>query len=248
MSEIENRVELPGYKEPQYGKATKARSPEEYRGFVGGMWDEMGKLQEEFLVGQGLRPSDRFLDVGCGSLRAGVRLVDFLEPGHYHGIDISHQVLVAGHQHELTQQQRERLPAANLRATDRFDADFGVPFDMAIAQSLFTHISLNHIRLCLFRVAKVMRGGGKFFATFNERPANHPLDSTQGKRYSERNVFWQYRADLAWAASFSPWEFRYIGDWGHPRGQVMVEFTRLQRRGRGPRTGPGAKAGAQPDQ
>lgn len=236
MSEIENRIEVPGYREPQYGKATKARSPEEYRGFVGGMWEEMGQLQLDFLTGQGLKPSDKFLDVGCGSLRAGVRLVDYLEPGHYFGIDISHQVLTAGYEHELSDEQRTRLPASNLHATDRFDADFGERFDMAIAQSVFTHMSLSHIRLCLYRVAKVMRSGGTFYATFNERPANHPLDSTQGKRYTEKNVFWQYRADLAWAAQFSPWEFRYLGDWGHPRQQMMVEFTRLKRPGKGART------------
>lgn len=235
MTEIENRVEIPGYRPPRYAKGRLRprdeggqvmSSVDRARKFVGGHWEALGKLQEDFLVEQGLKPEHRFLDVGCGSLRAGVRLVDHMEPGHYYGIDINPEVIRIGYDEELTDEQRERLPVTNLHATDRFDADFGVKFDMAIAQSVFTHVSLNDIRLCLYRVAKVMAPGGRFFATFNERREDYPLDGTRGKKYTEKNVYWQYRQDLRWAAQFSPWEFRYIGDWGHPRNQRMVEYTR----------------------
>ena len=236
MTEIENRVEIPGYRPPRYAKGRLRprdeggqvmSSVDRARKFVGGHWEALGQLQEDFLVQQGLKPEHRFLDVGCGSLRAGVRMVDYLEPGHYYGFDINPEVIRIGYDEELTDEQRERLPVTNLHATDRFDADFGVKFDMAIAQSVFTHVSLNDIRLCLHRVAKVMAPGGRFFATFNERREDYPLDGTRGKKYTEKNVYWQYRQDLRWVAGFSPWEFRYIGDWGHPRGQMMVEYTRL---------------------
>lgn len=231
MTDIEQRIEGPRRAaEPNYaaGKFTEEdiRSGR-HRRHVGGLWDEMGKLQLDFLVTQGLKPEHKFLDVGCGSLRAGVHLVDYLEPANYYGIDISKEVIRAGYDNELTDEQRARLPVTNLRVTDRFDGDFGVPIDMAIAQSVFTHVSLNYIRLCLYRVAKVMAPGGKFYATFNERPKAFPIDGTKGKRYTERNVFWQYREDLRWAGSFAPWEFSYIGDWGHTRGQRMVCYTRL---------------------
>ena len=69
----------------------------------------------------------------------------------------------------------EGTPRDHLRATDRFDCDFGVKFDYAIAQSVFTHVSLNHIRLCLYRVARQMQPEGRIFATFFEAPASGPL-------------------------------------------------------------------------
>ena len=59
---------------------------------------------------------------------------------------------------EFSDELREKLPRENLRATDRFDCDFGVQFDFAIAQSLFTHIPLNDIRLCLVRLGRQGRG------------------------------------------------------------------------------------------
>jgi SAM-dependent methyltransferase len=205
---------------------------DEHRKFVGGLWETMGRFQLDYLVGQGLEPQHRFLDVGCGSLRAGTQLVDYLAPGNYYGIDINESLIEAGYTRELTDGQRAKLPRANLRSTDRFDADFGVEFDMAIAQSVFTHVSLNDIRLCLYRVAQQMKVGGRFYASFFRPPKDFPLDgvlhadSKLRDKFTEKNVYWYWPHDLRWASRFSAWEYRYIGKWGHPRRQKLVEFTR----------------------
>jgi SAM-dependent methyltransferase len=231
MSPIERRFEIRRAQlEPDYAGRVLTGDTD-HRRFIGGRWTAMGRLQRDFLLAQGLAPEHRFLDVGCGSLRAGRMLVDHLEPGHYYGIDVNHALLEAGYRDELDPQQRARLPEANLRATDRFDCDFGTTFDMAIAQSLFSHLSLNMMRLCLYRVAGVMRPGGRFFVTFFEQRPGFPLDGMNRRKrlYTERNNYWYYRADMKWVASRSPWSFRYIGDWDHPNGQRMVEYTRLDR-------------------
>ncbi len=200
-----------------------------HRRRVGGLWDEMGELQLRFLRSHGMRPEHRLLDVACGALRGGVKFVDYLEPGHYYGIDINESLVEAGYQHELSPEQRERLPRANLRATDRFECDFGVPFDFAIAQSLYTHVSLNHIRLCLHRLGTVMPPGGRFFATYFGAPSTHPVDGVLPAKkglWTERNPYFYYRGDLRWAARCTGWQVRFVGSWGHPRGQLMAEFRR----------------------
>jgi SAM-dependent methyltransferase len=222
---IEARHDEPDYQNWTFDESQTAQG--NHRARVGGKWDEMGQVQYDFLVGMGLEPHMKFLDVGCGSLRAGRLLVPYLDAGNYFGIDIGAEIVEAGYTHELDEAGRERLPLANLRMTDRFDADFGVQFDMAIAQSVFTHVSLNHIRLCLHRLSKVMKPGARFFATFSEKAADYPIDGMWGRAYTERNVYWYYRQDMRWAAQRTPFEFRYIGAWGHARGQKMVEYTRL---------------------
>jgi SAM-dependent methyltransferase len=203
-----------------------------HRRHVGGQWDTIGRLQLDYLIQQGLMPSSLLLDVGCGSLRAGVRFVDYLNDGRYYGTDINQSLLDAGYDVELSDELRAKLPRSHLLRSERFECDFGVKFDFAIAQSLFTHVSLNHVRLCMYRVAQQMRPGGHFFVTFNEQPRRFPIDGViEGKSryayFTERNIWWYYRSDLRWAASFSPWKFRYIGDWSHPRGQRMIELIRL---------------------
>ncbi len=236
MSEIEQRVEIDALRmDPDYsGEVLDADEIAHgaHRRYVGGAWETHGLRQLDFMVDHGLRPHHRLLDVGCGAFRAGRHFIDHLEPGHYYGIDANHSVMQAGWDVELTDEQRAKQPIENLRANDRFDTDFGVEFDFAIANSVFTHVSLNHIRLCMFRLDHVMAPGGSFYATFFERKPDVPIDAARLTRdgkgfFTERNVYWYYRADMRWAARWGDWRYEYIGGWGHPVGQKMVRFVKL---------------------
>lgn len=202
-----------------------------HRELIGPGWTRMGKLQVSFLTRQGLTPGASLLDVGCGSLRGGIHLARYLEPGRYYGIDVNASLIRAAVEVEIPRAGlADRLPADHLRVTDRFDCDFGVPFDFAIAQSLFTHLPLNHIRLCLYRLAQVMAPGGRFYATFLPAGADVPYDRKVKQKarttWPERDPY-HYRYDeLRWAGeTVAPWRARYVGRWGHPRGQEMVEYT-----------------------
>ena len=68
---------------------------------VGGMWEEIGKLQYELVVREGLLPRHKLLDVGCGSLRGGVHFIRYLDSGNYYGMDKNEKLLSAGHDVEL---------------------------------------------------------------------------------------------------------------------------------------------------
>lgn len=122
---------------------------------------------------------------------------------------------------------------SHLRANDRFKVDFGVSFDFAIAQSVFTHVSLNHVMLCLHRLSKVMVPGGVFFASICEQADDVDIDyiyqmHPKGRTYFfEKNVFWYRQRDMHFAASTGPWKCDYVGDYGSAQQQTMVSFTRL---------------------
>ena len=216
------------------GHISAALDRGDHRGVIGGMWDEIGPLQFDYMRKLGLRPDMYLLDIGCGCLRGGVQFVNYLEAGHYYGCDLSQDLLDAGYDIELAAAGLQaKLPRENLRSTDAFDiAPFERQFDMAIAVSVFSHLTLNHLMLCLARLADAMRPDGVFCATLFHCPDNHdwtqPLQHPAGKRsYPDRDPYHYRRVDLKRAIGSLPWALECLEDWNHPRNQWMARFRRL---------------------
>jgi SAM-dependent methyltransferase len=209
----------------------------EHRLAVGGLWDELGDLVLRYLIEQGLEPEMTVLDVGCGALRAGVPLVDHLEPAHYFGVDLTEELLDAGYYIELAGADlTHKLPRNQLVTTGGFELELlpaAASFDVAFAISLFTHIEANTgLRKCLSNLAPRMRPGSVFHATFFLCPDEHPVDEPLHHRpggittHHDRNPF-HYRADeIVTAAKGLPWKVGPPLEWNHPRAQLMTRFTR----------------------
>lgn len=206
----------------------------QHRAVIGGLWDELGKLQRDFLVSEGLKPHHAFIDMGCGSLRAGVPLTNYLDPGRYYGVDISADLLDAGYQREIRPAGLDaKLPRENLAANADFDASgFGMTFDYGIAQSVFTHMPIARLTDCLTALLPVFAPGGVFYATYFERPADAAPDAPVAhepggvRTFPDRDPYDTTRAALR-AATPPGWLLEVIGDWDHPRDQQMARFTRI---------------------
>lgn len=204
-----------------------------HRDVVGGMWDEIGHLQFEFLRDHGLRPEHKLLDLGCGCLRGGVHFVRYLEPGYYYGIDANQSLLDAGYDIELANSGlADRLPRENLQSNRSFDATmFRCQFDAVVSISLFTHLPANYLRTCLEQLAPVVAPGGRFFASFflipDEHPFSQPMEQGAGITTTALADPYHYRRDdLFHACTGLPWSVHIVGDWNHPRNQRMVIFER----------------------
>jgi hypothetical protein len=190
---------------------------------VGGLWDEVGRLQADFLIGEGLQPSDVLVDIACGSLRAGVHLVPYLDDGNYLGIEKEALLIERGRTEELPRGM-EQAKRPEFLLSDGFEfAHFSKPADWAVAQSLFSHLNPDGIRLCLNNLHAWSSPDCRLYATFLEgrRHSFNPAQSHDllGFRYTT--------AEMAAFGVETGWSFRYIGDWGHPRGQVMTEYRKL---------------------
>ncbi|MEE8523696.1 MAG: class I SAM-dependent methyltransferase [Thermoanaerobaculia bacterium] len=205
-----------------------------HRELIGGLWEELGRMQLEFAIAEGLRPEMTVVDVGCGCLRGGIHFVRYLQSGNYYGVDAHRELLDAGHGIELAAAGlRDRLPRENLlRSTDFEFSRFGRRFDMAFAQSLFTHLPSHRIQLCLERLAPAIRQGGSFYATFFEcpedRPLAEPIDHQPGgiRTFAAADPYHYRSSDFDFACRGLPWDVRYVGDWHHPRAQRMLHFLR----------------------
>jgi SAM-dependent methyltransferase len=200
-----------------------------HRDFVGGLWDEIGPLQFEFLRQQGLFPQHKLVDIGCGALRCGLPIIRYLDEGNYYGLDINASLIEAG-KHELREEGlTSKQP--HLLVNDKFEmASFGISFDFAIAQSVFTHLDMNLIVRCLVKVRKILKPGGKFYATFFLAPSpGHitPIKHEPGgiiTNFDSDPFHYSFR-ELDWLATIAGLSARLIGDWNHPRSQKMLELS-----------------------
>ncbi|MDX6289544.1 MAG: hypothetical protein QOH42_1343 [Blastocatellia bacterium] len=203
-----------------------------HRDLVGGLWDEIGVLQFDFLRQQGLLPQHKLVDIGCGALRCGIPIIRYLDEGNYYGLDINASLIEAG-QHEI-EHAGLKSKQPHLLVNDKFEMEhFGISFDFAIAQSVFTHLHMNLIVRCLVEVRKILKSGGKFYATFFLAPSpGHlmPIKHEPGgiiTNFDTDPFHYSFR-ELEWLAAIAGFSARLIGDWNHPRSQQMLELSVTQ--------------------
>lgn len=203
-----------------------------HRSAIGGLWDEVGSLQYNFLVQNGLKAHHKFLDIGCGSLRGGIHFIKHLDDGNYYGMDKEDWLLDRARKKELPRLGINEKKV-HLKARDDFDFTvFGAQFDYAIAQSVFTHLPFNSILRCLINVEKVLKEDGRFYATFFEDKDGSRQISTithspgNITTYPDRDPYhYEFRV-FAVLAEMASLKVERIGEWNHPRNQMIMLFTK----------------------
>jgi SAM-dependent methyltransferase len=116
-------------------------------------------FQLEFLMAENLLPEHYLLDIGCGTLRGGIPIIDFLEKGHYYGIDQQESVIDEG---------RKELDEAGLAWKEpQLQVKFDRQFDFIWAFSVLIHMSDNVLNDTLDLIKKNLLPGGAFFANVN---------------------------------------------------------------------------------
>lgn len=137
---------------------------------IGGRWEELGALQFDYLVANGLAPDHKMLDIGCGTLRGGRHFIRYLKPGGYTGIDISGAAVASGLTLVEMEGMSERRPRLiwNEKPEEWFPPSVDDRYDILLAQSVFTHLDAPHIEACFSNLDRVMSAGARFFFTFNE--------------------------------------------------------------------------------
>jgi SAM-dependent methyltransferase len=181
-------------------------------------WLALGKMQFDYLVEHGLRPEHRMLEIGCGNLRAGWRFIDYLEAGHYCGVDISPDILFAAQQVLIERGLQAKLPMLTPVRDLTFAFLPAQHFDVIHAHSVFSHSPLPVIEECFAHIGRVLRPDGWFDFTF---------DRTEGREHHVLREDFYYRTEtLVDLAGKYHLEAMFMSDWeARPHRQSKIRVT-----------------------
>jgi ABC-type polysaccharide/polyol phosphate transport system ATPase subunit/SAM-dependent methyltransferase len=217
---------------PPSAKASGVPEGGWHRVVPGGCWAEGGDWAFELLRRQGLRPEDPVLDVGCGSLATGRRLLPFLEPGRYWGFDVNQALILAGVTMELP-----RIGVMSERGFYVSNHEFDLSavtqnFRLAISEGFLSRLPLNRIARCIAAVVRRLAPDGRFFATWYDNPDPgrfDPIDRGGFVTYSDAEPYhysFSVLAGICDAVGARAERLEIDGAGGpHPRGESAMVIT-----------------------
>lgn len=144
-----------------------------------GDFQKIGReFKGHFIALGGLRPNHRVLDVGCGSGRMALPLLDYISAeGEYHGFDIMRRS-VRWCQHKITPRfpnfhfYHSNVHNVYYNAKGKYAAESYVfPwddafFDFVFLTSVFTHMRRNAVAHYLAEIRRILKPQGRCFMTW----------------------------------------------------------------------------------
>ncbi|MEE3232099.1 MAG: class I SAM-dependent methyltransferase [Candidatus Thermoplasmatota archaeon] len=137
--------------------------------FIGGppeLFDVAGDSQLGILKHLGMSAESKVLDIGCGCLRGGRKVIPELNPGCYFGIEPNKEMLEAGIEICIDSSViSEKAPTFDYNDTFDFGV-FGTKFDFFVARSIWSHASKGNISKMLDEFIEWRESGAKFVTSY----------------------------------------------------------------------------------
>jgi SAM-dependent methyltransferase len=206
------------------------RSPADRHALVGPpqLWEMKRRFQFEFLIANGLQPESRLLDIGCGTLRGGIPLIDYLHDGHYTGVEARAEVLEEGRK-ELADAGLEHKHPHLIHADDPAQVQLEDPVDFAWAFSVLFHMRDEIVDACMGLVARQLSDSGIFYANVSLGEHHEQQGQWQGFPVISRPR--HFYEDLATQHALSVSDVGRLDTLGHGTGlgdrSMMLRFARL---------------------
>ena len=130
------------------------------------LWEMKRDFQIRFLKAVGLKPEHRLLDFGCGTLRGGIPLIQYLDKTNYIGFDARRDVIEEGYLELSKYQLEHKEPQLEFQ---NHLADFHLPyrFNVIWAFSVLIHLHDRVLSEALEFFSNHILDDGIFLANVN---------------------------------------------------------------------------------
>lgn len=192
------------------------RTPAERRHALVGpaeLWKMKREFQIKFLKQVGLTPQHYLLDIGCGTLRGGIPIIDLLGVGHYYGIERRAAVLEEGRK-ELEESGLSDKQPQLLLVEDIASLKLRRKFDYIWAFSVLIHMEDATLLSTLGFVREHLEAAGCFYA--NVRIGDEPDGEWQGFPLVSRSLEFYREACAGNGLRLS--DVGSLNELGHPGG------------------------------
>ncbi len=129
----------------------------------GDIWKSKREFQFNFLINQNLKEKHYLLDIGCGTLRGGIPLIDYLDIGHYFGMEARDYVLDEGKK-ELSEAGLEWKQPTLLCSPDISQQRIDRKFDFIWTFSVLIHMTDEILEDTLKLVQEQLSDTGVMYA------------------------------------------------------------------------------------
>lgn len=132
------------------------------------LWENKRACQIKFLIEHGLKQHHYLLDHGCGVLRGGVPIINYLDEGHYYGIEKDPKRLEEGLKELEESNLTHKTP---ILSTDYLNID--LKFDYVWSFQVFIHLSDEILSDELLKISNILKDDGVCYASVALNRNNH---------------------------------------------------------------------------
>lgn len=125
--------------------------------------DNNRRFQIDFLQSQGLSPEHELLEIGCGTLRGGVPIIEYLNKGNYYGIDVRKGVLTEARKELADHNLENKNPHIMLLELAKEQLQISV--DVIWSFQVLLHMDESKLKEAFKFAAKCLAKEGSFYAT-----------------------------------------------------------------------------------
>jgi SAM-dependent methyltransferase len=193
-----------------------------------GAWKATQTFQFEFLTAMDLSTSDNLLDVGCGPLRAGLVLIEYLGTGKYVGLDLRPSVVEEAERQIAKRGLDHKKPQVLVSSSFGRDELVDRRFEVVWAFQVLYHLEDHLVDECLAQVFRRLKPSGAV-AYANVNP-HTPSGRWKQFPFHQRTV--EFYQDAGRRSGLKVEVLGELGDFGFPstfagHRDQMLRFTRI---------------------